>query len=98
MLTIRFGVNSAASRRSGDHEGVRTGLGQAFASLRHFWCGLHGHEPLLQFDRDRIFLQCASCGFETSGWEVGEGHARPQAHRTSRYAPQPQLADVRKVA
>ncbi len=33
-------------------------------------CSLHGHDSLLQLERDRMFLRCASCGYETPGWEV----------------------------
>ena len=40
--------------------------------VRQRLCGLHGHAQLLQFDSDRLFLRCASCGFETPGWQVGE--------------------------
>jgi hypothetical protein len=98
MSINRFGVNSAVSELGDDQERVTMGLGLAFQKLRHFLCGLHGHEPLLQFDRGRIFLQCASCGFESSGWEVGgEAQARRRTRRSStRYSTH--LADVRKVA
>ncbi len=40
-------------------------------SLRRGLCALHGHDQLLQFEPDRMFLRCASCGFETPGWQVG---------------------------
>lgn len=36
------------------------------------WCGLHGHDNLLQFERDRMFLRCATCGHESPGWDVSE--------------------------
>jgi len=40
--------------------------------LRQAYCGLSGHDALLQFKKDRIFLQCVSCGHETPGWELNE--------------------------
>lgn len=40
--------------------------------VRQLLCGLHGHDNLLQFERDRMFLRCASCGHETPGWEISE--------------------------
>ncbi len=33
-------------------------------------CSLHGHDSLLQIERERMFLRCTSCGYETPGWEV----------------------------
>jgi hypothetical protein len=38
--------------------------------LQHVACALHGHDPLLQYERNRIFLRCTSCGHESPGWEV----------------------------
>ncbi len=40
--------------------------------VRQVFCGLHGHDNLLQFERDRMFLRCVSCGRETPGWELNE--------------------------
>lgn len=40
--------------------------------VRQILCGLHGHDNLLQFERDRMFLRCVSCGHETPGWELTE--------------------------
>jgi hypothetical protein len=33
-------------------------------------CALHGHDAILQYERNRIYLRCTSCGHETPGWEV----------------------------
>jgi hypothetical protein len=59
-------------------------------------CGLHGHDSVLQYERTRIFLRCASCGHETPGWEVPR---RPLAFE--RRAERPVRADleiVRRIA
>jgi hypothetical protein len=40
--------------------------------VREAFCGLHGHDNLLQFQRDRMFLKCVSCGHESPGWELNE--------------------------
>ena len=40
--------------------------------VRQMVCGLHGHDSLLQFERDRMYLRCVSCGHETPGWELKE--------------------------
>lgn len=31
-------------------------------------CAIRGHEGRLQFKKNRVFLQCASCGYESPGW------------------------------
>jgi hypothetical protein len=40
-----------------------------------FVCGLHGHDELLQFERGRLSLKCASCGHETPGWNLAKTEA-----------------------
>jgi hypothetical protein len=37
-------------------------------SLKRALCGLHGHDNLMHFEKDRMFLQCVSCGHESPGW------------------------------
>jgi hypothetical protein len=39
-------------------------------------CGLHGHDPLLQFEQGRMFLRCSSCGYRSPGWSTGERRPR----------------------
>ena len=71
--------------------------GRMMDRVRQMLCGLHGHDSLLQFQQDRMFLRCASCGHETPGWEVSE--PKPVAAR--RHATpilQPQLIRERRVA
>jgi hypothetical protein len=65
--------------------------------VRQILCGLHGHDSLLQFRQDRMFLRCASCGHETPGWEVSEPKRLP-ARARSAPALQPQLIRERRVA
>ncbi len=40
--------------------------------MREAFCGLHGHDTMLQFEQDRMFLKCTSCGHETPGWSIHE--------------------------
>jgi hypothetical protein len=40
--------------------------------VREAFCGLHGHDSVLQFRQDRMFLKCFSCGHESPGWELNE--------------------------
>ena len=62
--------------------------------LRQMMCGLHGHDALVQFEPDRMFLRCVSCGHETHGWELNE--LRPPV--TLREAPRAPLARPHFVA
>jgi hypothetical protein len=64
--------------------GSHAGHAGVMNRLRHFWCGLHGHDALLQFEHDRMFLRCVSCGHETPGWALDE--TRPVT--TARVEPQ----------
>lgn len=36
--------------------------------LRQFLCRLRGHADTLQVERTRVYLQCAICGAESTGW------------------------------
>jgi len=50
-----------------------SGLGERVLDrLRQTLCGLHGHDAFLQFEQERMFLKCVSCGHETPGWELNE--------------------------
>ena len=66
-------------------------------SSRESWCGLQGHQILLHFEPNKLSLQCALCGYESEGWEVGRPmtarrlannpQARPERRRTLRPLP-----------
>ncbi len=64
-------------------------------------CSLHGHDSLLQFEHNRMFLRCTSCGYETPGWEIEHGGAEvayaggPEPARVTRA---PELFAARKIA
>ena len=79
----------------------RTGLVAWFLGrLQHSLCALHGHDSMLQYERNRIFLRCTSCGYETPGWEVAQNPAidhRVPAPR-ARLARPTDLAVARKIA
>jgi hypothetical protein len=57
--------------------------------VRRAICGLFGHDVLLQFEQHRLSLRCASCGYQTTGWAIGEDASRahtaaPSAARMER--------------
>ncbi len=69
--------------------------------LQQLLCALHGHDPILQYERNRIYLRCTSCGHETPGWEVASNSAmlrhRPAETRPT-LAPRGDLAVARRIA
>ena len=77
------GMSATAEDEKMDGLGVRV-----MDRLRQMMCGLHGHDRLVQFEQDRMFLRCVSCGHETHGWELNE----PRPHVTVREAPRTALA------
>src|SRR5262249_51235422 len=56
-------ASNGGIRTSGDEAQVE-GSG-VMDRVRQMFCGLHGHDNLLQFEQDRMFLKCVSCGRET---------------------------------
>jgi hypothetical protein len=87
------------------HEGLRSagevGSGaRVFDWLRQTLCGWHGHDALLHFEHERMSLRCASCGHQTTGWELNQvkptitvrGDARRHA------IVRPQLVSARRIA
>jgi hypothetical protein len=44
--------------------------GHLMESLRRLICAIRGHEDYLQFEKNRVYLQCISCGHESPGWTV----------------------------
>ena len=77
------------------------GIGaRMFLWLRQAYCGLHGHDSLMQFEKERMFLQCVSCGHESPGWELTD---TPPPVRIRGDAPRhailrPQLVSARRIA
>ena len=51
--------------------------------LRQFICGLHGHDALLHFERDRVSLMCTSCSYESPGWDIKRTTRQPQSAKAA---------------
>ena len=68
--------------------------------VREAFCGLHGHDRLLQFQHDRMFLKCSSCGHESPGWELNETPPTlvAAADNRQRALVRTQLIDERRIA
>jgi hypothetical protein len=77
------------------------GVGTVVASkVRQIFCGMHGHDNLLQFERDRMFLRCVSCGHESPGWELTETPPTiTEVGDATRHAiVRPPLVGIRRIA
>jgi hypothetical protein len=77
--------------------------------IRQSYCGLHGHDSMLHFEKERMFLQCVSCGHQTPGWEldlnevVRPAVVRPEPAVAVRPEParrvlRPHLVSARRIA
>ena len=78
-----------------------SGLGEwVLDRLRQALCGLHGHDALLQFEQERMFLKCTSCGHETPGWELNETPPTVRVHGDDRrhVLARRQLISERRIA
>lgn len=102
MLTIyphqiasRLGAAADDAHRAEDRVGT-----SVMDRARRFVCGMQGHDNLMKLGRDRIFLQCASCGYESPGWELTGVPPTVKLHGdTRRHAlKRPRLVSERQVA
>lgn len=41
------------------------------AFLGRMWCGLRGHDLMLDYQVHCLRQTCYSCGYESEGWEIG---------------------------
>lgn len=90
-----------ASNRDGVEVGTTEGLGERVLDrVRQALCGLHGHDALMHFEQERMFLKCASCGHETPGWELNEPRpiVRVRGDARRHEIIRPQLVDERRIA
>jgi hypothetical protein len=94
-------VTSRESReRSDDTHRTEDGLAtRVLNHVRQSCCGLHGHDSLLQFERERMFLKCVSCGHESPGWALDKTPRIVKARdETRRPSLSPHLVGARRIA
>ena len=70
-------------------------LSRAAQQLRQFMCALHGHDTMKHFERGRMSLLCASCGYETPGWDVKTAAARREGADSARVGSIPLVRERR---
>jgi Zn ribbon nucleic-acid-binding protein len=94
-------VASRESFETGNHphradDGLAT---RVLNQVRQTFCGMHGHDSLVQFERDRMFLRCVSCGHESPGWALDKTPPTVKTRDDARRpALSPQLVGVRRIA
>jgi hypothetical protein len=88
--------------RAADAIQVDSGVGgRLMDRIRQMYCGLHGHDTMLQFAQDRMFLRCVSCGHETSGWELNQAPPTITVRgdvRRHAIVRRPKLVSARRIA
>jgi len=93
-----FGLHLSRQRPGASTPNLISRIFSAIASqFARLYCGIHGHLILLHFEPNKLSLQCALCGYESEGWEVGRPmtarrqvnnpQARPERRRTLRPLP-----------
>ena len=70
--------------------------GHVMESLRRFICAVRGHEEYLQFEKNRVYLQCIACGHQSPGWVVEP--RRPVLRFSSKRPKTPSENLVRRIA
>ena len=76
-ITIHRILMNSSSVPAAETRGLTDGIvGRVSVKLRQLLCGLGGHDSLLQFEKERISLLCASCGHESPGWALTEAPPR----------------------
>ncbi|MEO8260004.1 MAG: hypothetical protein ABI868_21845 [Acidobacteriota bacterium] len=79
------------------HDGV---VGRMVARSREFWCGLRGHDNLMHFEKERLFMECVSCGHESPGWALTQAPPKVVIRGDARRHAlvRPQMISERRVA
>lgn len=98
-----FSAMQTADRVDRSDEASTGLVGHAMLKVRQSLCGLHGHDSLLHFQHDRMFLRCTSCGHETPGWAIGDTKANVPVHEVGNAPQRPvsaprHLVGARKIA
>jgi hypothetical protein len=66
---------------------MAAGFGAVGKMVRRALCALVGHDTLLHFDEHRLWLRCVTCGYETTGWTIGDVPSRADLTTSPSLAP-----------
>ena len=88
MTTHTCLVDEINGVRLTSHEDVLDGLFRRLTKrLGHLQCGITGHDVMLRYEPARLSLQCASCGYESPGWELAPRRPSLSPHASARFSP-----------
>jgi len=59
-------------------------------------CAVRGHEGYLHFEKNRVYLECVACGYESPGWSISK--RSPKTSRSAAGADGPQIRTFRAKA
>ena len=66
------------------------------ATLQRLVCAFRGHEEYLHFEKNRVYLECVSCGYQSNGWAFED--RRPALHFQPRRTETRRGWSIKKVA
>ena len=84
-----------------DQQGAGKDVGAGIVErLRQMYCGLHGHDNLMHFEKQRMYLRCSSCGHESPGWMLKEAEPKVMSRGDVRHqaGARPHLVRARRIA
>lgn len=70
LIHEALGTHAAAAEDS-----VARFLRRVTSRVGQMRCGMTGHNVMLRYQPERLSLQCASCGYESPGWELSPPRA-----------------------
>jgi hypothetical protein len=92
--------HQVASRQGNDAHQADDGLAKRVLNqVRQSFCGMHGHDSMVQFEHERMFLRCVSCGHESPGWTLDKTPLVVKTRDNARrHALSRRLVGVRRIA
>jgi hypothetical protein len=101
METLRVDPDSLTRASTARARSPQRGMfARIFDSMGEIYCGLQGHDMLMRFEQNRVFLECASCGHKSPGWTITKTQPKSALRGDARrhVLTRPQLVPTRRVA
>jgi hypothetical protein len=74
VTNTRLLLELEAERPQVAHDWLSQFVQRASRRAGQLRCSLTGHNVLLRYQPTKLSLQCATCGYESPGWEIERGH------------------------
>jgi hypothetical protein len=79
VTNTRLLLELEAERPQVAHDWLSQFIQRASKRAGQLRCGLTGHNVLMRYQPTKLSLQCATCGYESPGWEIERNRAVPSA-------------------